>query len=206
MPNPPPKAATGTETSSQAQIKRALRARLKAERSAMPPTRRASLDALICAQLLDTLLETDRPNRAIAMYVAHNGEPDVWPVAQRLLESNRVVYLPVLSGQALRFHRFDPDAPMTPNRFGIPEPVDQASVAVAALDWVVMPLLGFGVSGARLGMGGGFYDRTLAELSAPGPVKAGVAYSSQQVDALPVEPWDVSMDVVVTDRGRLWVE
>ena len=204
MPNPPRKA--GTETRSPADTKRAVRARLKAERLAIPPTRRASLDALICAQLLDTLLKSDRPNRAVAMYVAHNGEPDVWPVAQRLLESNRVVYLPVLSGQALRFRRFDPDAPMTPNRFGIPEPVDQPSVAVAALDWVVMPLLGFGVSGARLGLGGGFYDRTLAGLSAPGPVKAGVAYSFQQVDALPVEPWDVSMEVVVTDRGRLWVE
>ena len=200
MPNPAP------PTPAKATIKHKLRAHLRAKRQALSAADRAALDARICGQLLSTVLETDRPSQAIAMFISHGGEPDLSALADRLVESNRSVYCPVLDGQTLRFHRYHPGVAMTPNRYGIPEPVDQPSVAVGALDWVLMPLVGFSATGTRLGMGGGFYDRTLAELDRRSPIKAGVAYSIQQVDALPSDAWDVSMDVVVTDRGALWVE
>ncbi len=204
MPKHPPEATAAP--SDPAHLKQALRTRLKATRQALTDTRRRALDAQVCAHVLSAVLETPHPNHAIAMFVAHGGEPDLLPVAHRLIESGREVALPALKGDALTFHRYDPNVPMTANRFGIPEPVDQPRVAIETLDWVLMPLVGFSAAGARLGMGGGFYDRTLASVAASSPLKVGVGYAFQQVDALPVESWDVSMAMVVTDRGRLWVE
>lgn len=189
-------------------LKTQLRKQLLAQRRALAPPRRRSLDALICGQVLQTLTETTHPNQAVAMFQAHGGEPDLRPVMQVLLDSGRKVYLPVLAGQALSFHRFNPACPMQPNRFGILEPADQPSIAVLDLDWVLMPLVGFASNGTRLGMGGGFYDRTFGGLGSDsmGPIKAGVAYAMQQTDALPSEPWDVPMDVIISDRGALWVK
>ncbi len=196
-PNPPPS------------LKAQLRQHLLAKRRALTPKRRQSLDALICGQVLQTLTESSHPNQAVAMFQAHGGEPDLEPVMQTLLDSGREVYLPVLAGQALSFHRFHRDCQMAPNRFGILEPVDQPSIEVADLDWILMPLVGFGADGTRLGMGGGFYDRTLADVSSQPsrqPIKAGVSYAMQQTDAVPSEPWDVPMDVIISDRGALWVK
>lgn len=192
--------------SAPSHIKAELRKQLRARRQALTAASRARLDALVCGQVLQTLMATDRPNQAIAMFVAHGGEPDLMPVIHGLLDSGREVYLPVLAGESLTFHRFDPNAPMVPNRFGIPEPSDQPAMDVRALDWVMMPLVGFSASGGRLGMGGGFYDRTLAGLGDDGPIKAGVAYAIQQIDSLPTEPWDVALDLVISDRGALWVK
>lgn len=186
-------------------LKAQLRQRLLAQRRALSPRRRQSLDALICGHVLQTLIESDRPNQTIAMFIAHGGEPDLTPVGRALLDSGREVYLPVLADQALAFHRFNPEVPMEANRFGILEPVDQPAIELAALDWMLMPLVGFASDGTRLGMGGGFYDRSLASVES-GPIKAGVGYAMQQTDALPSEPWDVPMDVIVSDRGALWVK
>lgn len=187
-------------------IKAELRRQLRSQRQALTAQRRAHLDALICGQVLQTLMATEKPNQAIALFIAHGGEPDLMPVIHGLIESGRAVYLPVLAGESLTFHRFDPSQAMIPNRFGIPEPSDQPAIDVHALDWVMMPLVGFSSAGGRLGMGGGFYDRTLAGLKDNGPIKAGLAYAFQQLDSLPTEPWDVMLDVVISDRGALWVK
>ena len=90
------------------------------------------------------------------------------------------------------------------NRFGIPEPDLSADslLAPAEMALVVVPLLGFTRSGQRLGMGGGFYDRTFAfrrERAAP-PWLVGAAYSFQELEQLKTEAWDVPMDAVVTEK------
>ena len=191
-------------------LKAKLRQQLLAQRRGLTPERRRSLDALICGHVLHTLTESDHPNQTIALFIAHGGEPDLTPVRQALIDSGREVYLPVLADQALSFHRFNPDVPMQPNRFGILEPVDQPRIEITSLDWMLMPLVGFAADGTRLGMGGGFYDRSLAHVDGgsinAGPIKAGVAYAMQHTDALPSEAWDVPMDVIVSDRGALWVK
>ena len=91
---------------------------------------------------------------------------------------------------------------MTLNRFGISEPALN-STAIRLLSQhhlLLMPLVGFDAQGNRLGMGGGFYDRTLANINAlkNRPTLVGVAHDCQQVDELPVEPWDVPLDLIVT--------
>ena len=113
------------------------------------------------------------------------------------------VGLPVIegAGRPLRFRLWTPGCAMADGPFGAQVP--------AAGDWmvpqiVIVPLLAFDRTGARLGYGGGFYDRTLEELRARGPVLAvGFAYAAQEVEAVPVEATDQRLDLVVTERGVL---
>src|SRR5690606_17806228 len=96
-----------------------------------------------------------------------------------------------------------------PNRFGIPEPVIDGGALLepAALDLVVVPLVGFDARCHRLGMGGGWYDRSFAfrhARPAP-PLLAGAGFAFQQVDGeLPREAWDVQLDAVCTDHSTLF--
>lgn len=116
-----------------------------------------------------------------------------------------VIYcLPVLhEDQRLRFAPWRPGDALVSNRYGIPEP-DVAPTSLldaAAMQFVVVPAVGFDTHGQRLGMGGGWYDRTFAfrhARSAP-PWLAGVAFSTQRIDALTPQPWDVRMDAICTE-------
>ncbi|HVR82147.1 MAG TPA: 5-formyltetrahydrofolate cyclo-ligase [Luteimonas sp.] len=144
----------------------------------------------------------------VAGYWAMNGEIalHVW---QLRLPPPVIYCLPVLSGDRLRFAPWRPGDPLLTNRFGIPEPdVAAASLLDAqALALVVLPLVGFGACGQRLGMGGGWYDRSFAfrnERPAP-PWLVGAAFAAQQVDALVAQPWDVALDAVCSERDTLLI-
>nr|VFK20302.1 MAG: 5,10-methenyltetrahydrofolate synthetase [Candidatus Kentron sp. LPFa] len=120
-------------------------------------------------------------------------------------------YLPVLHGKGLWFLPFDANTPLVCNKYGIPEPAlsSDSRCIPQALDLVLTPLVAFDGMGRRLGMGGGYYDRTFAYLLRRRvfvkPMLVGVAYAFQQVATpLPKNPWDVPLDGVVTDNGWLW--
>jgi 5-formyltetrahydrofolate cyclo-ligase len=95
---------------------------------------------------------------------------------------------------------------LTRNRFGIPEPaLRHRRIALPwALDLILVPLVGFDVQCRRLGMGGGFYDRTLAYLRQRRywrrPRLVGLAHECQRVERLDSRPWDVPLDMVVTEE------
>jgi len=134
------------------------------------------------------------------------------PVVHRARAMGKRVYLPVLSPtfhNRLWFARYEPGERLVPNCFGIPEPVCrwQKARRVWTLDLALVPLVGFDRRGNRLGMGGGFYDRTLAYLARRvtwrKPQLVGVAYEFQECDGLAAEPWDVPLAAVVTDRQFL---
>ena len=113
------------------------------------------------------------------------------------------VGVPVIKGegQPLAFARWSPETDMEPGTFGALIPADPIFFEP---EIVIVPLLTFTRAGARLGYGGGFYDRTLQELRAQGPVTAiGYAFSAQQVDTLPLEPTDQPLDMIVTEAGVL---
>ncbi|MFT3689503.1 5-formyltetrahydrofolate cyclo-ligase [Paenirhodobacter sp.] len=103
----------------------------------------------------------------------------------------------VAQGQALVFHRWTPGCVMVPGLFGAQVPALAAPLVPRVL---IVPLVGFDRRGYRLGYGGGFYDRTLQGLRARGPVTAiGFAYAAQEMPAVPVEPTDQPLDLIVTD-------
>ena len=81
--------------------------------------------------------------------------------------------------------------------FGIMQPPPDNEMV--SPDVILMPLLAFDAAGNRLGQGGGHYDRALAAL--PGAIRIGVAWSVQQIDAVPADSWDIPMHAVVTEKG-----
>lgn len=145
----------------------------------------------------------------IAGYWACDGELDPTPALERVWAANRQVYLPVLAeGSLLSFAPYQPGAPLRRNRFQIPEPevAPAAFLRPSQLDLVLAPLVAFDSTGARLGMGGGFYDRSFAFLreqpqGGHRPRLLGLAYEFQKVAELIRQPWDVPLDAVLTEAA-----
>lgn len=99
---------------------------------------------------------------------------------------------------------------MRPNRYGIAEPVHRGLhlCSVRALHLVLLPLVGFDARCNRIGMGGGFYDRSFAFLRGRRcwrrPLLVGLAHECQRVDAIKPRPWDLPLDAVVSERRIYW--
>ncbi|BAN70180.1 5-formyltetrahydrofolate cyclo-ligase [endosymbiont of unidentified scaly snail isolate Monju] len=148
-----------------------------------------------------------RRARHVAAYVGSKGEIDPMPLLYMAHLMGKACYLPVLHPflpSRLWFMRWTPDMPMVANRFGIPEPPCDIALRRGAqwMDLILMPLLGFDRHCHRLGMGGGFYDRTLAFTRGRRllrrPLLIGLAHDAQRCEDLPVAPWDVSPHMIVT--------
>lgn len=142
----------------------------------------------------------------IAFYLASDGEIDPQYFLSRALAGGTCCYLPVVcDNQQLGFVRYSGGDELVPNRFGIPEPVDASQPTPAwELEAVLLPLVGFDRDGGRLGMGGGFYDRSLSGSGqapeARRPRLIGLAHSCQEVNRLEMESWDIPLDEIVTER------
>lgn len=164
------------------------------------------------AQAVATRLQRSGLGQAahrIALYIPSGGELDPWPIVARLRHQRRW-HLPVLRGHApgrLWFVRYRPGEALRPNRFGIPEPVRRGRQIRPAqgLDLILVPLVGFDRACHRLGMGAGFYDRSLAFLQQRRhwrrPRLIGLAHECQRVEALAPKPWDIPLDAVITEAA-----
>lgn len=146
--------------------------------------------------------------RNIALFLSVDGELNTRPLIARLWHLKKAVYLPVLhpfSPGNLLFLRYSPDTPLIPNKLRIPEPpLDiRQLITLDQLDLMLVPLVAFDQYGQRLGMGGGFYDRTLHNWRQHGFLPVGLAHDCQQVDSLPVAEWDVPLPAVMTP-SKLW--
>ena len=140
----------------------------------------------------------------VAGYWAIGGELPLHAVQMRLAPG-QVWCLPVVQGDGtLRFAPWRPGDPTVANRFGIPEPdvASGSTLSPVELAVVLVPLVAFDASGHRLGMGGGYYDRTFGfrQGTVPPPWLVGVGYSLQEVDDVGGEAWDVRLDAVATER------
>ena len=145
--------------------------------------------------------------RRFAFYLPQYGECDLLPLINTALERRKTCFLPLVptrNGRPMRFARLGASRSWRRNRFGIPENHDPRPLAARNLDVMFMPLLGFDSNGNRLGMGGGFYDATLAYLRTRQtwrkPRLIGIAYEAQKVEQIPAERWDVPLDYIVTER------
>ena len=146
----------------------------------------------------------------IALYLTADGEIDTKPLIQWLWQQGKHTYLPVIhpfSSGHLLFLRYEKTTPMVLNRYSIAEPkLDVTQIfPTAQLDLICTPLVAFAQDGHRLGMGGGYYDRTLAPWfsTQQGPKPIGLAHDCQHVDKLPVESWDVPLPKIVTP-SQIW--
>jgi len=189
--------------------RKALRQQLRAARRALDAHEHARRSADICRQLVNH--HRFRAAQHIACYLPNDGEVDLLALMDATWAMGKTLYLPVLSHihhNRLYFLPYAPGELLMTNRFGIPEPVlrSRRTPVVAKLDLVLAPLVGFDAQGNRLGMGGGFYDRTFAYLRRRHhwrkPHLLGVAFELQYcVSGLASEPWDVPLEGVVTEAG-----
>lgn len=147
----------------------------------------------------------------IAFYIANDGELNPAMALQHALMRKKNCYLPCLTGRnTMIFRRYTRTTKMVLNHYNIPEPQPRAvSIPANKLEIVLMPLVAFDRKGNRLGMGGGFYDRTFAfkkHSHLPKPVLIGLAHSVQEMDSLSINSWDVPMDFVVTEKGTMIIK
>jgi 5-formyltetrahydrofolate cyclo-ligase len=149
-----------------------------------------------------------RRSTRIAFYVPNDGELDVMPLLERAWTRRKRCFLPVLDPlppPRLRFLPYETGDRLIANRFGIPEPERAARdrIDAAALDLILLPLVAFDEAGNRLGMGGGFYDRTLGFLLRRRhwhrPVCYGVAFEFQRIERITAAAWDVPLDGCLTE-------
>ncbi len=184
---------------------KALRRQIRARRRALRPAEQRAAARRLCRSV--TRSAAFRNARRIALYIAADGEIDPAPICREAWRRGRETYLPVLHPlhhDRMVFVRFSESDCLLPNRFGIPEPATwRATAQPWQLDLVLLPLVAFDGKGNRLGMGGGFYDRTFARDKAARwprrPVLCGLAHRLQAVAELPVNPWDVPLARVFTD-------
>lgn len=186
-------------TEATATARDALRRELRERRRQLPPATRIAGAEALAARL--SALPFAPTAGHVAGYWAMDGEIALHVWQLRLPPEVRYC-LPVLGDDSLlRFAPWRPGEDLVANRYGIPEPASAEPLPAAAMALIVTPLVGFDPAGHRLGMGGGWYDRTLAfrrDLAAP-PWLVGAGFSVQRCDALPTEAWDVPLDAVCTE-------
>lgn len=157
-------------------------------------------------QLITQLTATDliKPYQNIALYLANDGELNPDKLIEYCWQQQANVYLPVLhpfSKGHLLFLYYSPTTELTYNQYGIAEPKLEctAVLPVSQLDLVFTPLVAFDELGNRLGMGGGYYDRTFANYwQQSKPTQIGLAHTCQQIDLLPTATWDIPMQMIAT--------
>jgi 5,10-methenyltetrahydrofolate synthetase len=181
----------------------ALRKRLAATRQALP-------DRLERAVELQNALRVwlvGRRESTIGAYWPIKGEFDALPALYRWTEGApegvvRRIGLPVADRAtgSLRFHTWFPGCPMELDAYDIPKPKDTEEFVPQLL---VVPCLGYGPGGVRLGYGGGFFDRTLQSIR-PRPVTVGVSYSHGFLPLLRAGDQDVILDAMLTEDGVTW--
>lgn len=179
-----------------------IRANIRAARRSLSPDQQSSLGKQACTLMLAKLKFLRVKH--LAIYLTNDGELDTRVLIEALWKLDIQVYLPRLhpfSKGNLVFLAYTPSTPLVQNSLKIWEPKLDITQMILPhrLDVVVTPLVAFDLTGNRMGMGGGFYDRTLANWTTRGkPFPIGFAHDCQQVESLPCEHWDVPLPMLVT--------
>ena len=206
------------------------RIRTKRQQLSLTEQAQASFHLLTCLSQHKIIKSAKR----IAIYLAADGELDGLDFIHWCWKNSKEVYLPVIhpfSAGHLLFLRYEASTVMTHNHYGIKEPkLDVRSIVpVNEIDVVLTPLVAFDAKGNRLGMGGGFYDRTLAcwfekiqqakllasqlsnkldhkavEQIKPYPI--GIAHDCQQVDNIPAEHWDIPLPEIISPARHIVIK
>ena len=189
-----------------AQAKAALRRRFRAGRRALSPEAYAERSAMVVARAV--ALPELRAAQAVHVYwpLVERGEIDTRPLVRWLVGEGKEVVLPVVetferAGRpSMRHVRYESEASLQANRWGVREPTGGETVPPERLGAVVVPALGAGRCGGRIGHGRGFYDAFLAGLVCRAVPRIGLVYADALVEAVPAEAHDVRLTVIVTER------
>ena len=179
-----------------------IRARIRLRRKSLSSQSATAAASAACQKLAQ--LQEFSSAEYIAAYLAVNGEIETRPLIEAAWRQNKRIYLPVLQGDGtLLFAAYTPRSVLRPNRYRIPEPEtkpDLPALSACEMDVLIIPLVGFDRRCQRIGMGAGYYDRTLAGCGRDKPVRIGLAYEFQQVATVPARDWDIPMHKIVTEN------
>jgi 5-formyltetrahydrofolate cyclo-ligase len=184
--------------------RRLVRTAMREMRRSLPPSYRRACARALARRL--AIMPEFRAARRVAAYLVNDGEIDPAPAIALAWRMRKRTLLPVVRRHGLAFARFDASTRLMPNRLGIPEPVtrQRGSWRHQAADLVLVPLVAFDAKGNRIGMGGGYYDRTFAALRGRAAWRrlrlVGIAYEEQRVERVEARPWDVPLHAVATPR------
>lgn len=184
--------------------KRALRRELRLRRASVSAAESARAARSATRHL--TRLRCWQQAQRVGLYLAHGSELDTLALIAHAWMRHKQVFVPKIADNGLmQFVACTPHTPLRRNRHGVPEPAGRAvRLRLAALDLLLVPLVGFDAQGYRLGAGGGFYDRKLRRRLPQRPLCLGWALALQQIPAVPRDPWDQRLDGIVTERGLQW--
>lgn len=161
---------------------------------------RSEREVLVQRRVADWLRQAEM--QSVGFYFPIRGEPDLRGVLAQWLTraAGRIASLPVMSvseaGAVLEYHAWTPDLPLQAGASGIPVPAHSHVVQPTCL---LIPCVGFDKQRFRLGYGGGYFDRTLAQ-AVPRPITVGVAFEATRVESTNPQPHDVQLDVIITDE------
>ena len=181
----------------------ALRQQKREQRRQLSASQQAKHAEQLTERLLDHIAFID--SQRIAAYLANDGEIDPAQIIEHAWNLGKQVYLPVLSAHenSLLFAPFEKDNPMCRNQFGINEPdcLPEHWLKAKHMDLILLPLVAFDEQGNRMGMGGGFYDRSLANIrqQANSTQLIGLAHEVQKTIQLDVQSWDIPLHAIATE-------
>ncbi len=184
-------------------FKQALRLTCQQIRKRLSPSYQQRASWQICTNVRK--LDQYRCAKRIALYYSVSGEINLSSLWQSAPLQGKYCYFPALNdNRTLSFLPAMPSTPFKKNHYGIEEPDVARELAIPPeqLDVMLIPLVAFDSRGTRLGMGAGYYDRTLAQLRPQ--LLVGVAYEFQRQSFIEAGTFDVPLDVVVTEHATYW--
>ena len=178
--------------------KAAFRAEIRRREQALTEAQRLESDALLCRRFLD--LPQVAKAETILLFAGMGLEVDTGPLLEALTERDKKLCLPrCLPGHAMEARRYD-SARLIRHRYGMLEPDEHCPVVEKSrIDLILVPALCYDRSCFRLGRGGGFYDRYLADYTG---ITIGLCREALLCDKVPVEPWDRKTNLVLTERQQ----
>jgi 5-formyltetrahydrofolate cyclo-ligase len=146
-------------------------------------------------------------SRYIACYLPMADEVDTWPIIERAWRRKKKIFAPVTGrDRMLTFREVTPGSNLVRNDFGLLEPETGAEIDRRRLDLVLTPLVAYDAERRRIGMGGGYYDRSFAFLKNRTlmfkPKLVGLAFTCQRVKKIAENPWDIPLYRIVTESGQ----
>lgn len=173
--------------------KKALRKWIREQKRAMTPEMIENASQALARQFFATPYYKNA--KTVYGYLPYNQEVRTVPILEQALRDGKQVAVPKVYGDTMRFIYLDDLTQVSPSEMGIPEPIADAPVAADETALVLMPGLAFDQNGNRMGYGGGFYDKFLAEESSHPTV--ALCYEFQMVDSIPTEDYDIPVDLIL---------
>ncbi len=170
---------------------------MRVRRRALSDSTVKSHSAKVNSHLINTV--GTQVNQTVFCYLCQEQEIGLGDFIKHAWDNGCSVCVPVVEDGSMQFVEISPGSQLRSSSFGIQEPITGQHISVKDADLAVVPLVAFSSTGARLGRGGGFYDRAFAQGS--GPTLIGVAHEFQKSDEFQTYSWDQGLDAVVTEAG-----